>query len=127
VCGSFAVLEAGDLVSLLEQFEASEAFNTSSSSKPSVLDNHLYAMATQQLTSSTPKSYYAGATSSSSSPPPPPPPPSKGNTTILSHQNIKDSLPKEVIDRIKVSYDYLLEIFSSSFFVFGLEVRVPDY
>ncbi|XP_021912997.1 uncharacterized protein LOC110826561 [Zootermopsis nevadensis] len=85
------VLEAGDLTSLLEQFEASEAFNSNSNSKPSVLDTHLYAMATQQLTPSTPKDFHVTPT------------PTKGNTSILSHQNIKDSLPKEVIDRIKAS------------------------
>jgi hypothetical protein len=108
MCGCFAVLEAGDLVSLLEQFEASEAFNTSSSSsKPSVLDNHLYAMATQQLTSSTPKSFRVTATPSSS--------PTKGTTSILSHQNIKDSLSRELVNKLKVSYDLFGIYFSSSF------------
>jgi hypothetical protein len=58
-------------------------------------------MATQQLTSSTPKSHHVAAPPSSA--------PTKGTTSILSHQSIKDSLPREVIDRIKVSYD-LLEI-----------------
>jgi hypothetical protein len=62
-------------------------------------------MATQQLTPSTPKSHHVTATPSSA--------PTKGNTSILSHQSIKDSLPREVIDRIKVSYD-LLEISSYS-------------
>jgi hypothetical protein len=100
VCVSFAVLEAGDLTSLLEQFEASEAFNTNSNSKPSVLDTHLYAMATQQLTPSTPRDFHVTANPTAA--------PTKGNTSILSHQNIKDSLPKEVIDRIKVSYGLLL-------------------
>jgi hypothetical protein len=99
VRGCFAVLEAGDLASLLEQFEATEAINTSSNSKPSVLDNHLYAMATQQLTPSTPKSQHIAATPSSA--------PTKGNISILSHQSIKDSLPREVIDRIKVSYEFV--------------------
>ncbi|XP_069695768.1 serine-rich adhesin for platelets-like isoform X2 [Periplaneta americana] len=88
------VLEAGDLTSLLEQFEASEAFNTNSNSKPSVLDTHLYAMATQQLSSSTSKIHNLPSVAST---------PTKGGTSILSHQNIKDSLPKEVIDRIKAS------------------------
>jgi len=96
-CVCITVLEAGDLTSLLEQFEASEAFNTSTNSKPSVLDTHLYAMATQQLPPSTLKRHNVVATSPLSS--------TKGNISILSHQNIKDSLPKEVIDRIRVSYD----------------------
>ncbi|PSN45716.1 hypothetical protein C0J52_19126 [Blattella germanica] len=83
------VLEAKDLTSLLEQFEASEAFNTSSNTKPkpSVLDTHLYAMATQQIP--------AMSITSTMSP--------KSCTSVLSHQSIKDSLPKEVIDRIKAS------------------------
>jgi hypothetical protein len=65
-------------------------------------------MATQQLTPSTPKNHHLAANPSS---------PTKGNASILSHQNIKDSLPKEVIDRIKVSYDLLLISSSSSFFM----------
>ncbi|XP_023719461.1 uncharacterized protein LOC111870987 isoform X2 [Cryptotermes secundus] len=89
------VLEARDLASLLEQFEATEVINTSSNSKPSVLDNHLYALATQQLTPSMSESQHTAATPSSA--------PTKGNTSILSHQSIKDSLPREVIDRIKAS------------------------
>nr|CAD7453305.1 unnamed protein product [Timema tahoe] len=87
------VLEAGDVGSLLEQFEASEKFNSSSpnaGSKPSVLDTHLFAMATQQVS---PKPVPAPERSIA--------PPSK--LANLSHQNIRDSLPKEVIDRIKAS------------------------
>nr|CAD7569218.1 unnamed protein product [Timema californicum] len=86
-------LEAGDVGSLLEQFEASEKFNSSSpnaGSKPSVLDTHLFAMATQQVS---PKPVSAPERSLAT--------PSK--LANLSHQNIRDSLPKEVIDRIKAS------------------------
>jgi hypothetical protein len=52
-------------------------------------------MATQQLPPSTLKGHNVAAPPLSST---------KGHISILSHQNIKDSLPKEVIDRIKVSY-----------------------
>jgi hypothetical protein len=54
-------------------------------------------MATQQLPPSTLKGHNVVAAAPLSS--------TKGHISILSHQNIKDSLPKEVIDRIKVSYD----------------------
>jgi hypothetical protein len=64
-------------------------------------------MATQQLAPSTPKTHHIAATPTSV--------PAKGNTSILSHQNIKDSLPKEVIDRIKVSYDMLFIYFNIKF------------
>nr|CAD7262093.1 unnamed protein product [Timema shepardi] len=76
-----------------KSFEASEKFNSSSpnaGSKPSVLDTHLFAMATQQVS---PKPVSAPERSLAT--------PSK--LANLSHQNIRDSLPKEVIDRIKVS------------------------
>jgi hypothetical protein len=53
-------------------------------------------MATQQLSPPTLKDHNVVAAPPLSS--------TKGNISILSHQNIKDSLPKEVIDRIKVSY-----------------------
>nr|CAD7589279.1 unnamed protein product [Timema genevievae] len=90
---SATFLEAGDVGSLLEQFEASEKFNSSSpnaGSKPSVLDTHLFAMATQQVS---PKP--VPATERSIAP--------SSKLANLSHQNIRDSLPKEVIDRIKAS------------------------
>ncbi|XP_067007504.2 serine-rich adhesin for platelets [Anabrus simplex] len=80
------VLEAGDLKSLLEQFEASEAFNSSTTVSPgkkSILDSHLHAMATKQLDT--------------------PPTACKTMNPTLSHQNIRDSLPKEIIERIKAS------------------------
>jgi hypothetical protein len=66
-------------------------------------------MATQQLTASTPKSYRVTATPSSS--------PTKGNTSILSRQNIKSSLPREMFDNRKVSYDLSGIYPSSSFFM----------
>lgn len=82
---SLSVLEAGDLKSLLEQFEASEAVNGSDENKKkSILDAHLYNMVNQQP-ASTPLS----------------PPPAN---SVPTNQIIRDSLPKEVIDRIKVSY-----------------------
>lgn len=68
----FLVLEAGDMTTLLEQFEASEAVNTSCK-----VDEQ----------------------------------------TNMNHQNIKDALPKEVIDRIKVCFVnviYLYKNFSDS-------------
>ncbi|XP_063237736.1 uncharacterized protein LOC134539545 isoform X2 [Bacillus rossius redtenbacheri] len=84
------VLEAGDLKSLLEQFEASEAVNGSGPpEKQSVLDSHLFAMATQQPPAPAGSSPLSGS--------------SKLAAPSLSHQNIKDALPKEVIDRIKAS------------------------
>jgi hypothetical protein len=57
-------------------------------------------MATQQLTPSTPNDFHVMENPTSAL--------TKVNTSIISHQNIKDSLPKEVIDRIKVSYDFML-------------------
>lgn len=77
------VLEAGDLKSLLEQFEASEAVNgLDENKKKSILDAHLYNMVNQP------------ATTSVSSPP---------ASSVPTNQIIRDSLPKEVIDRIKAS------------------------
>lgn len=77
------VLEAGDLKSLLEQFEASEAVNGSDENKKlSILDSHLYNMVNQPA---------------STSPSPPP------ANSVPTNQIIRDSLPKEVIDRIKAS------------------------
>jgi hypothetical protein len=65
-----AVLEAGDLKSLLEQFEASEAVNNPADMPPVAPVSSLPAVSNSLL--------------------------------VLSNQKIRDALPQEVVEKIKV-------------------------
>lgn len=88
------VLEAGDVKSLLEQFEASEAVTPRTS---------ITAFGKGMLTSETPSSCRNKPVSSANkSLLMPIKKPAEAVDSTL-HQNIMDSLPKEVIDRIKVN------------------------
>ncbi|KAK9496551.1 hypothetical protein O3M35_013176 [Rhynocoris fuscipes] len=79
------VIEATNLDKLLEQFEASASFKSNKRSAPKV-ENDTFARSSKH-TKSTPNSASSKVSSS----------------TTLSNKTIKDSLPKEVIDRIKDS------------------------
>jgi hypothetical protein len=79
-----AVLEAGDLKSLLEQFEASEAVNNPADMPPVAPVSSLPAVSNSLL--------------------------------VLSNQKIRDSLPQEVVEKIKVGAPKcLLAIFMCDF------------
>uniref|UniRef100_A0A1B6CCS6 RRM domain-containing protein n=1 Tax=Clastoptera arizonana TaxID=38151 RepID=A0A1B6CCS6_9HEMI len=75
------VLEAGDLDSLLEQFEATEAVN-GNKTFPS-LEKQIFEMTQQQV--------------------PPQSPMLSSNNTFSTNRSIRESLPKEIIARIKGS------------------------
>lgn len=87
-CCCFTVLEAGDLASLLAQFEASEAVNTPGSDNPG--PDSVVAGGTQKQ--------LQGAVATESQQTPTTAPQHKASPT---HQNIKDALPKEIIEKIK--------------------------
>ncbi|XP_042216282.1 uncharacterized protein LOC121862250 isoform X2 [Homarus americanus] len=89
------VLEAGDLDSLLAQFEASEAVNKSGNNNTKAVSKSSKQLKSVGLTSSVAgnrRSSGSGISSSSNLPQASP-----------THQNIKDALPKEIIEKIKAS------------------------
>lgn len=92
-----AVLEAGDLASLLAQFEASEAVNTSGSDNPEPESVPAGGIKKQDPETVTTDSHQTPATGT--------PQHKKTSQPSPTHQNIKDALPKEIIEKIKgVSY-----------------------
>lgn len=85
------MLEAGDVKSLLEQFEASEnsAVQTLYHDKVSTESNQSVYIQSSKIQPSTKQTFSVLPEKST-----------KQSTNL--HKNIRDSLPKEVIDRIKV-------------------------
>lgn len=85
------MLEAGDVKSLLEQFEASEnsAVKTLCHDKVPTESNQSVYIQSSKIQPSTKQTFSVLPEKST-----------KQSTNL--HKNIRDSLPKEVIDRIKV-------------------------
>lgn len=96
-CCHFAVLEAGDVASLLAQFEASEAVNTPGGDNPG--PECLVAEGTQK------QPHGAVATDSHQTTTTGTPQHKKPSLASPTHQNIKDALPKEIIEKIKGGSD----------------------
>ncbi|XP_035721997.1 serine/arginine repetitive matrix protein 2-like isoform X2 [Vespa mandarinia] len=92
VSGEVPVLEAGDVKSLLEQFEASEnsAMKTLCRDKVSIESNQSMYIQSSKIQPSTKQTLSVLPKKST-----------KQSSNL--HKNIRDSLPKEVIDRIKAS------------------------
>ncbi|KAK7793082.1 hypothetical protein R5R35_013522 [Gryllus longicercus] len=102
VLDQIPVLEAGDVHSLLEQFEASEAVNRDGPSPvksiKAVASELIFPSKKQVLQKGsvipTPSSITTSTTSAN---------PSVEANRVTLHETIRDSLPQEVIDRIKAS------------------------
>lgn len=105
------VLEAGDVKSLLEQFEATEAA-AAVASATTLKKKKIQKQGGQQALGSAKTTKTSGAKSTVTLLP------EKSVNTHGSkiHQNIRDSIPKEVIDRIKVNYRFNILFFSLFFF-----------